>query len=195
MGRYFGPRIFKGAAFENAPVHLAEMRFDIAFPGTVACRVEAAGHVIELLKSKDNGNAWCRVDRNGDERMIGPQDDIRNEVSPQEMFFLAEFGLPHQRREAYPFSSVDFVKCGKDNSAAKDDWSEIGVRGLASHPDHRDGNSVGGSTAAEHARRHHCRKSRQRAERVKHLSAGAVLAQAPCLLHGVCPFPWGLKDR
>lgn len=80
---------------------------------------------IKLLKSKDNGDTWYRVDRNGNERKIGPQDDARNEVNPDEMFFLKELGLPHQKQQAYPFSFVDFVKCGKDNSAAKDDYIYI----------------------------------------------------------------------
>jgi hypothetical protein len=80
---------------------------------------------IKLLKSKDNGETWYRVDCNGNERKIGPQDEARNQVNPDEMFFLEEFGLPHQKQEAYPFSFIDFVKCGKDNSAAKDDYLYI----------------------------------------------------------------------
>ena len=80
---------------------------------------------IKLLKSKDNGHTWYRVDRYGNERRIGPWDDARNEVNVNEMFFLEEFGLPHQKQEAYPFSYVDFVKNGRDNSAAKDDYLYI----------------------------------------------------------------------
>jgi hypothetical protein len=80
---------------------------------------------IKLLKSQDNGDTWYRVDRQGNERKLGPQDSARNEVNPKEMFFLEEFGLPHQRQEAYPFSFVDFVKSGKDNSSAKDDYLYI----------------------------------------------------------------------
>ena len=80
---------------------------------------------IKLLKSKDNGETWYRVDRNGNERKIGPQDKARNQVNPDEMFFLEEFGLPHQKQKAYPFSFVDFVKSGKDNSAAKDNYLYI----------------------------------------------------------------------
>ena len=77
---------------------------------------------IKLLKSTDNGNTWYRVNRYGKERRIGPWDDSRNEVNADEMFFLEEFGLHHQKREAYPFSYVDFVKQGKDNSASKDNY-------------------------------------------------------------------------
>ncbi len=80
---------------------------------------------IKLLKSKDNGDTWYRVDRHGNERKLGSQDSARNEVNPHEMFFLEEFGLPHQKQKAYPFSFVDFVKCGKDNSAAKDNYLYI----------------------------------------------------------------------
>jgi len=80
---------------------------------------------IKLLKSPDNGGTWYRVDREGNERLLGPQDGTRNEVNPQEMFFLEEFGLPHQEQMAYPFSFVDFVKCGKDNSAARDNYLYI----------------------------------------------------------------------
>ena len=80
---------------------------------------------IKLLKSSDNGKTWYRVNRWGQERKLGPTDDAHNEVSADEMFFLGEFGLPHQSRQAYPFSYVDFVKCGKDNSAARDDYLYI----------------------------------------------------------------------
>jgi inosine-uridine nucleoside N-ribohydrolase len=80
---------------------------------------------IKLLKSRDNGETWCRVDRHGHERKLGPLDSARNEVNPEEMFFLEEFGLPHQTQMAYPFSFVDFVKCGKDNAAARDDYLYI----------------------------------------------------------------------
>ncbi len=80
---------------------------------------------IKLLKSKDNGSTWYRVDRHGEERKIGPWDDARNEVDADEMFFLEEFELAHQSQNAYPFSYVDFVKEGKDNSAAKDDYLHI----------------------------------------------------------------------
>ena len=80
---------------------------------------------IKLLKSSDNGKTWHRVNRWGQERKLGPTDDARKEVNADEMFFLEEFGLPHQSRRAYPFSYVDFVKCGKDNAAAKDDYLYI----------------------------------------------------------------------
>ena len=80
---------------------------------------------IKLLKSDDNGSSWRRVDRLGGLRKIGPSDDARNEVAPEEMFFLEEYGTPRREQEAYPFSFVDFVQHGQDNSAAPDDWLYI----------------------------------------------------------------------
>lgn len=80
---------------------------------------------IKLLKSSDGGNTWCRVDRYGNERRLGPLDDAHNEVNADEMFFLGEFGIPHQEQVAYPFSFVDFVQHGKDNSAARDKYVYI----------------------------------------------------------------------
>ena len=80
---------------------------------------------IKLLKSKDNGDIWYRVNRHGNERNISSRDKARNKVNPNEMFFLEEFGLPHQKQKAYPFSFVDFIKNGKDNSAAKDNYLYI----------------------------------------------------------------------
>lgn len=80
---------------------------------------------IKLLKSHDNGATWNRVDHQGHERRIGPEDKARNEVTPEEMFFLEESGLPHQDRQAYPFSFVAFVQCGQDNTAAKDGYVYI----------------------------------------------------------------------
>lgn len=80
---------------------------------------------IKLLKSPDNGRTWFRVNRRGLERKLGPADDARNEVNDEEMFFLEEFAMPHETRQAYPFSYLDFVKCGKDNSAARDDYLYI----------------------------------------------------------------------
>lgn len=56
LGRYVGSRVFKGTVFEDAPVHKAAFEFDIRFPGPVACRIETAGHVIELELS-DFGKA------------------------------------------------------------------------------------------------------------------------------------------
>ncbi|MHC4521121.1 MAG: hypothetical protein ACYTAS_21210 [Planctomycetota bacterium] len=75
---------------------------------------------IKLLRSSDNGDSWHRVNQAGATRQIGRDDEARNEVNAEEMFFLEESGLPHQDQQAYPFSFVAFVQHGRDNSAAKD---------------------------------------------------------------------------
>lgn len=80
---------------------------------------------VKLLRSDDNGRTWYRVDRNGGLRELAPHDPARNHVSTAEMFFLEESGIPHRRKVAYPFSYFDFVQCGRDNSAAKDDFLYI----------------------------------------------------------------------
>ncbi len=80
---------------------------------------------IKLLQSPDNGKTWFRVDRKGNLRKLGPHDPARNEVNEREMFFLEEFGLPHETTVAYPFSFLDFVHAGKANAAAKDDYLYI----------------------------------------------------------------------
>lgn len=59
---------------------------------------------VKLLKSKDNGHTWYRVDRKGNERKLNPFDEACNAVNTEEMFFLEEFGMPHVEQEAYPFS-------------------------------------------------------------------------------------------
>jgi len=89
---------------------------------------------IKLLKSTDQGASWTRVNRQGLERKLAPEAAARNDVSPDEMFFLEEKGRPHQNQLAYPFSFVDFVKCGRDNSAARDDYLYIyAPEGAAAH--------------------------------------------------------------
>jgi hypothetical protein len=80
---------------------------------------------LKILKSADNGKSWYRVDRHGNERFIGPRDDACDEVNREEMFFLEEAGRVHQEQKAYPFSFVDFVKQGKDNSASRDNYIYI----------------------------------------------------------------------
>ena len=80
---------------------------------------------IKLLKSSDNGNSWNRIDKQGNELFITAKDSMRNVVNNEEMFFLKEYGIPHQEQVAYPFSFVDFVQNGQNNSAAKDDYIYI----------------------------------------------------------------------
>jgi hypothetical protein len=50
VGRYFGPRIFAGTPFENAPVLVAEFDFEIG-PESAIARVTMAGHVFETTLS------------------------------------------------------------------------------------------------------------------------------------------------
>ena len=80
---------------------------------------------VKLFKSPDNGENWFRVDRNGDELKYNVEDPMRDIVNEAEMFSLEENGLSHQKQIAYPFSYFDFVQCGKNNSAAKDDYLYI----------------------------------------------------------------------
>ncbi|MBT3343335.1 MAG: DUF4185 domain-containing protein [Gemmatimonadetes bacterium] len=89
---------------------------------------------LKLLKSTDNGASWCRVDRDGAERPLSPEDVERNRDDVPEMFSLEEFGRPHVQQVAYPFSFVDFVQHGRDNSAARDDHLYIyGPEGAHAH--------------------------------------------------------------
>ena len=80
---------------------------------------------VKLLKSPDNGSSWYRVDRNGNELQLEVNDKMRDVVNNAEMFSLEENGLLHNEQLAYPFSYFDFVQCGKDNSAAKDEYLYI----------------------------------------------------------------------
>lgn len=80
---------------------------------------------IKLLKSTDQGQSWVRVNHRAQERRLEPNAAARNEVNRDEMFFLEEEGRPHRNQLAYPFSFVDFVKCGRDNSAARDGYLYI----------------------------------------------------------------------
>ena len=80
---------------------------------------------VKLLKSEDNGESWLRMDRDGNSRLLCPNDPARHDFNQDEMFFLKESGEPHKERIAYPFSYFSFVQCGKDNSAAQDDYIYI----------------------------------------------------------------------
>lgn len=48
IGKYYGPKIFKGTPFENAPVHKADITITLDFPNKVSSSIEVAGHTIEL---------------------------------------------------------------------------------------------------------------------------------------------------
>lgn len=51
LGKYFGPKIFKGTPFEQAPVFKANINIHVDFPGNVRATIEVAGHVCELEMS------------------------------------------------------------------------------------------------------------------------------------------------
>lgn len=89
---------------------------------------------VKLLRSTDNGRSWARVDRQGTERRLAPDDGARNRDDPAEMFWLEESGRPHQRQVAYPFSFFDFVQHGRDNTAAPDGFVYVyGPEGAHAH--------------------------------------------------------------
>ncbi len=48
LGKYFGPKIFKGTPFEEAPVFKADIKIEINFPGNVVVKISVAGHLCEL---------------------------------------------------------------------------------------------------------------------------------------------------
>lgn len=51
VGEYFGPHIFAGTPFENAPVLQAEFEFFIDAISSASTRITVEGHVIELQLS------------------------------------------------------------------------------------------------------------------------------------------------
>lgn len=62
LGKYYGPKIFKGTPFENAPVLKANISINVDFPNSVSTRIETAGHVIELeLTNFDEAQYYHRV--------------------------------------------------------------------------------------------------------------------------------------
>lgn len=74
---------------------------------------------------RNNGASWYRVNYKGDERLLSHRDELRNDLSGEEMFFVRETGLTRQTQEAYPFSYFDFVQQGQDNRSAKDEYLYI----------------------------------------------------------------------
>ena len=81
---------------------------------------------IKMLKSTDGGKTWYRVNSLGEERYLDPWDDTaRNDISPEEMFFMEEAGRFKRDRMAFPFSFCSFVQNGQANGAAQDDFIYI----------------------------------------------------------------------
>ena len=80
---------------------------------------------VKMLKSTDNGHSWYRVNKNGETRLIEPSDSSRNLITPNEMFFMEEYGKKQHGQIAYPFSWVSFVQNGKAGSASPDGYIYI----------------------------------------------------------------------
>ena len=80
---------------------------------------------MKMLKSPDNGQTWYRMSRDGEERLLKPDDEAREEVNQEEIFFLEEFGETRGEVSAYPFSFCSFVQNGRNNNAAKDQYVYI----------------------------------------------------------------------
>jgi len=81
---------------------------------------------IKMLKSLDSGKSWYRVNSLGEERFLDPWDDeTREDISQNEMFFMEESGRNRHDGVAYPFSFCSFVQNGQANSAALDDYIYI----------------------------------------------------------------------
>ena len=81
---------------------------------------------IKMLKSSDSGKSWYRVNSQGEERYLDPWDDsAREDISPEEMFFMEESGRFKRDRMAFPFSFCSFVQNGQANAAAQDDYIYI----------------------------------------------------------------------
>ena len=80
---------------------------------------------LKLLKSTDNGKSWYRVNKDGQERLLKPKDDARNETTAEEMFFLQESPRMHGIYPGFPFVFCSVVQNGRDNQAAKDEFIYI----------------------------------------------------------------------
>jgi hypothetical protein len=80
---------------------------------------------IKLLQSPDDGATWYRVNRRGELRLLKPDDPACDQVSAEEMFFLEEGGQVHEQKQGYPFSYVNFLQQGSDNSQARDGYVYI----------------------------------------------------------------------
>lgn len=62
LGNYYGPKIFKGTPFEQAPVFKAKIDVEVNFPESVSARIEVAGNIIELkLSSFEDAKYYHRV--------------------------------------------------------------------------------------------------------------------------------------
>lgn len=81
---------------------------------------------VKMLKSTDNGENWYRVNKEGETRLIAPNDyAARNSTAVEDMFFWREFGITDHSREWYPFSWISFVQNGQAGTASRDGYIYI----------------------------------------------------------------------
>jgi len=52
VGKYFGPKIFAGTPFENAPALKANIEVLLNLPNSVGCKVKVGNHLIETTLSE-----------------------------------------------------------------------------------------------------------------------------------------------
>jgi len=80
---------------------------------------------VKMLKSSDNGETWYRINKQGQKRLLAPDDTARNLITADEMFFMEEFGKKQHGQMAWPFSWVSFVQNGKAATASPDGYIYI----------------------------------------------------------------------
>jgi len=81
---------------------------------------------IKMLKSKDNGKSWSTVSKSGKELPIDPLDEVaREDLSPERMLFMEDYGRNNHGGVGYPFAFCSFVQQGQDHSAAPDEYVYI----------------------------------------------------------------------
>jgi len=59
IGKYYGPRIFKGTPFENAPVVKAKITSVVEYPDRVYTKIKTEKHVIELELTQFEPAKFC----------------------------------------------------------------------------------------------------------------------------------------
>nr|WP_319511886.1 hypothetical protein [uncultured Draconibacterium sp.] len=88
----------------------------------------------KLLKTTDNGENWYSINKNGESRLVAPWDEEAKEAdSPEDMFFMEEFGDSLNGVFLYPFTYCAFVQQGQDHSASKDGYVYIYGPDIRSH--------------------------------------------------------------
>jgi hypothetical protein len=80
---------------------------------------------VKLLKSPKDDPKWYRVGAAGESKWLDPESNIRNSIVEDEFFFFEMSGREKYDGTAYPFSFCSFAQCGRDNSAARDNFIYI----------------------------------------------------------------------